>query len=315
MIVFLATAGILTIVQLKVENPLLLAERFIPGAGWGEIFLIGLYGAFLAGKMSDPASLAKWRRYSWTLFSMVFFGQLLLGILFSDKFLMTGKLHLPVPLMILSGPIYREQLSVMTFLFLSTVILSGPAWCSQLCYFGAMDNLFAQRRSNRGKLKNKFQIKHTALILIILITLILKFSGINSIFSLILASAFGVAGIAVMLIFSRKKGKMIHCILYCPIGTLVSYLKFLNPFRLKIDMQCTFCGSCSSVCRYDAMSMADLAKKRPGITCTLCGDCLNACEVSAIQYKFFNVKGQLAHRIYLGITITLHAVFLALARI
>jgi ferredoxin-type protein NapH len=45
------------------------------------------------------------------------------------------------PMMILGGPIYRGQLSVMTILFLSTVILTGPAWCSQLCYFGAFDNL------------------------------------------------------------------------------------------------------------------------------------------------------------------------------
>ena len=53
---------------------------------------------------------------------------------------MTGKLHLPVPMMILAGPIYRGHTSVMSILFLSTLILSGPAWCSHLCYFGAIDN-------------------------------------------------------------------------------------------------------------------------------------------------------------------------------
>jgi hypothetical protein len=40
---------------------------------------------------------------------------------------MSGKLHLPVPMMILAGPIYRGHLSVMSILFVSTVVLSGPA--------------------------------------------------------------------------------------------------------------------------------------------------------------------------------------------
>ena len=100
--------------------------------------------------MQDPAKVSRWRKYTWFVFSVVFFSQLLLGLLVSDKFLMTGKLHLPVPMMILAGPIYRGHTSVMTILFLSTVILSGPAWCSHLCYFGAIDNL-ARLRKNQAK--------------------------------------------------------------------------------------------------------------------------------------------------------------------
>ena len=71
------------------------------------LFFIGLYGAFLAYKMSDPKNVARWRIISWSIFSIVFFSQLILGILLSDKFLMTGNLHLPVPALILAGPIYR----------------------------------------------------------------------------------------------------------------------------------------------------------------------------------------------------------------
>jgi len=86
-----------------------------------------------------------------------------------------GKLHLPVPAMILAGPVYRGEMSVMTILFLTTVVLSGPAWCSHICYFGGMDNHFASRKKpGRQQLKNKRRIKHTVLFLIIVAALFLK---------------------------------------------------------------------------------------------------------------------------------------------
>lgn len=313
--VFLFTTGILSLIQVKVENPLLLAERFFPGAGWIEIFFIGLYGALLTYKMSDPKNVARWRILSWSIFSLVFFSQLILGVLFSDKFLMSGNLHIPVPAMILAGPVYRGQLSIMTILFLSTVILTGPAWCSQLCYFGAIDGLFARKTINKGKTKYKMRIKHTALLLIIVVTILLRITGLNPLYALILGVSLGVGGLLFTILLSGRKGKMMHCILFCPIGTLVNYLKFINPFRLKIDISCTFCGSCSSICRYDAMSLADLGRKKPGITCTLCGDCLDVCQTNSIEYKLFHLNPDISRKIFLFITLSVHVIFLALARI
>jgi len=55
---------------------------------------------------------------------------------------MTGKLHLPTPSMILAGPAYRREIGFMTWLFLSTIILNGPAWCSHLCYMVSLDYFF-----------------------------------------------------------------------------------------------------------------------------------------------------------------------------
>lgn len=134
--VFLFTFSILALVQLKLTyHPIILLERFISGGGWFEITVIAFYGAFVAYKMQIPLNVPKWRRITWTIFSFVFFSQLIIGLLGVDKFLMTGKLHLPIPMMILAGPMYRGHLSVMTILFLSTIILTEPAWCSQLCYF------------------------------------------------------------------------------------------------------------------------------------------------------------------------------------
>ena len=313
--VFILTFILLAFIQLKVERPMLLAERFIKGGGWAEIVLISFYGAFVAHKMQDPLNVPRWRKITWTIFSIVFFSQLIIGLSGFEKFLMTGKLHLPIPMMIIGGPIYRGQLSVMTVLFFSTVILTGPAWCSHLCYFGAFDNLAAGGKTSRVILKNKGAIKSTILVLVISMALILRLLNVPGLIATLTALAFGITGISVMLLFSLKRKKMVHCVMYCPVGTVVNLLKHINPFRMYIDRSCTLCMNCTKFCKYDALNAVDIKNSRPSITCTLCGDCLAGCHHNSIKYKYFNLHPELARNLYLILTISLHASCIALARI
>jgi polyferredoxin len=315
LVVFLSTAGLLTLVQCMVKNPMLLAERFLKGAGWIEIAAISIYGAFVANRMEDPSRARRWRVITWTTFSTVFFLQLLIGISGHEKFLMTGKLHLPVPMMIIGGPVFRGQISFMTILFLSTIILSGPAWCSQLCYFGAFDNLASIGRTTKKPLRNKAALKSTFLILVITAALILRWLNVSIAITTIIAASFGIAGLAVMVFFSRRRKKMVHCILYCPAGLMVNLLRHINPFRMYIDQSCTHCMLCIKYCKYDALNESDINNKRPGFTCTMCGDCLAGCRHNSIKYKFLSLKPENARNLYIIVTITLHSVFLALARI
>jgi len=257
----------------------------------------------------------KWRRITWTIFSVVFFTQLILGLSGLEKFLMTGKLHLPVPMMILAGPIYRGHLSVMTILFLSTIILTGPAWCSHLCYFGAFDNIASRGKTQRGKLKNKTAIKSTILLLVIIVTIVLRWFNVPLVYATISGIFFGVVGIGLMIIYSAKKGTMIHCVLYCPIGTIVNLLRFVNPFRMYIDKSCNLCMKCTGYCKYDALKPSDVKNQKPGFSCTLCGDCLAACKDNSIKYRYFNLNPETSRNLYLFLTISLHAGCLAMARI
>ncbi|MFB6318888.1 4Fe-4S binding protein [Saccharicrinis sp. FJH54] len=306
---------LLTPVQLMVEMRMLMLDRFIPGGGFIEIVIIAFYGGFVAYKMQDPRNVAKWRLRTWSLFSWFFFTQLILGMLVSEKFLLTGKLHLPIPMMILGGPIYRGQLSVMTLLFLSTILLTGPAWCSHLCYFGALDALASNKKGRPAKLKALKPFKNSMVVLIIVSALLLRFSGITNTWATILAITFGLTGIGIILFVSRKKKQMVHCVQYCPIGTIVNYTKFVNPFRMKIDSNCTNCMACTATCRYNALKPADILQKKPGITCTLCGDCVQSCHTQSIHYRFFKMKPANARLLYLFLTISFHAVFMALGRI
>jgi ferredoxin len=126
---------------------------------------------------------------------------------------------------------------------------------------------------------------------------------------------FGIAGIFIMILFSRKQKKMIHCTLYCPIGTVVRYTKYVSPFRMKIAPSCTQCMACIPSCKYDALNKIDILNLKPGSTCTLCGDCVNSCHNQSIHYKFLALKPEQARWLYLFITISLHVIFVGLARI
>jgi len=316
LLVFLITVFLLSFVQWKVENPMLLLERFVPGGGWIEILAIGFYGALVVFHMQDPGKVQQWRKYSWFAFSVVFFSQLLLGLMVSDHFLMTGKLHLPVPMMILAGPIYRGHISVMTILFLSTVILSGPAWCSHLCYFGAIDNLAAAGKTVRSPIRNKWALKSTVTLLVIFSALILRLIHVPVLAAPLVAGGFGLLGLGLILVISRKEGRMVHCSAYCPIGTVVNLSRFVNPFRMSIDNNsCTDCMGCTRFCKYDALNKADIKARKPGLTCTLCGDCVSSCHAGSIKYHFLKLSPTASRKLYLVITITLHAVTLAMARI
>ncbi len=295
---------------------MLLLERFITNGGWIELIIIALYGSVVAWKMYDAKNVATWRKYTWALFSFVFFGQLLLGICGFERFLMTaGKFHLPVPAVIVGGPVFRFDFGFMTILFTSTILLSGPAWCSHLCYFGALDNLRAVGKPRKGDIRYRTALKFSFLALVIFGALIMRLFEASFRTAAIAGGGFGVIGLILIFIFSKRHGKMVHCTTYCPIGTLVNYLRFLNPFSMYIDDSCTLCNACTKTCRYDALDLKNIKAHKPGITCTLCGDCVVSCHTSAIKYKFLKFSPENARLFYLFITISLHAVFMALARL
>lgn len=314
--VFLSTAILLSFVQLKVENPLLILERFLRGGGWIEIAMISSYGGIVAWFMYDAQKSARWRQATWFAFSIFFFSQLILGLFVNDSFLMTGKLHLPIPMMIISGPIYRGQFSVMTILFLSTILLSGPAWCSHFCYFGALDGMGAGLSKKRKTLGKKiWNLKLPMLVMIIAAAILLRALEVKALTATLLAVGFGCIGLLIIIVYSTRNGKMTHCLAWCPVGTVVSGLKHVNPFRLQITDSCTSCMGCTRYCKYDALKKEDILNRKPAVTCTLCGDCVTSCHAGSLQYKFLSLSPTASRNLYLGITITLHAMTMALAKI
>ena len=320
-IVFLLVFVLLIPVQIMPVKALMLFERLFNGGGWLQIAIVSFYAAILMYNMQFRERRAKWRERSWLFFACFFYFQLILGISADSLFLLSGKLHLPIPAIIIAGPIFRFSSWFMIILFFSTIILSGPAWCSHLCYFGGFDSISSHKRTNNkigpfsvGK-KRKLITKFLVLLILISTALVLRImNGANNIATL-LAVLFGLIGIGIVLIASRKSGTMIHCTLYCPMGTIVNYAKYISPFRFEINSNCTACNRCISNCKYMALSKESIKEGKIERTCTYCGDCLTSCKHNALQYRFLRLSPQAAERLWLILTITIHAVFIAVARV
>jgi polyferredoxin len=314
---FLLTAVLLGFVHWKVDYPImLLAERFLPGTGWVEILLLAFYAAWITDKMLDIKKSPTLRKRIWAGFSFVFFAQFILGLAGLEKFLMTGELHLPIPAMILSGPLYRGEGFFMLILFLGTVLFIGSAWCSHLCYVGAWDNLFACSQKKPEDLPGwRHGVRIGILVLVLSVSLALRYFGLSWTVAAASAIVFGLLGVGIMVFFSRKKGTMVHCTVYCPTGLVADWLGKVSPFRIRIDNRCDDCGACTFACRYNALGAGDIQKRKAGITCSLCGDCVQSCVKEAIDYKFFGLKPQTARHVFVVLIVSLHAVFLGLARL
>ncbi len=153
------------------------------------------------------------------------------------------------------------------------------------------------------------------LVLVLAAALGLRLAGTAPVTAALWAAAFGLAGVGVMVVFSRHLGMMAHCTAFCPIGILSNVLGRISPWRLAISSECTGCRACSRACRYNALTPIDLERNRPGLSCTLCGDCLPACPHAHLGYRFPGLTPDQARTVFLVLVTVLHAVFLGVARI
>ena len=212
----------------------------------------------------------------------------------------------------------------MITLFLVTLAVVGPAWCSWLCYIGAWDNTLARTKKLArapappglpGLRGRRWPLRVATLAGTVAAALGLRAAGVPGPWAAALALVFGGLGVVVMFLASRATGTLVHCTAYCPLGLVAVLLGRLSPHRLRITAACTDCGACTRACRYDALSPADVTRRRPGLSCTLCGDCLPSCRHGALVHRFPGLSPSASRALFLVLVVTLHAVTLGVARI
>ncbi|WP_264982649.1 4Fe-4S binding protein [Pseudodesulfovibrio portus] len=316
---FALTVFGLAMARHNVSFPILLFDRYLPGWGWFEIFGLAFYAQWIGGLMLHPAKHRKYRPRIWGLFSAVFFLQLGLGLLGMDRMLMTGTLHLPVPAMIVAGPVFRSGGFFMLILFSVTVFLVGPAWCSHLCYIGAWDDAMSRlggRPAPSGTIgRLSVAGRATTIILALGLAYGLRAMGVPGATAVLFGAGFGLAGVGIMVFLSRKTGMMVHCTTFCPMGLIANIFGRISPWRIRIDADCTRCGACYTRCRYNALDESRVGQGAPGLSCTLCGDCVSACAHRLIGYRFPGLSSEHARVAFIVLVVALHAVFLGVARI
>ncbi len=313
---FLFTTLLLTCVQLFMHPTGLLAERFLFAAGWWEAFWLAIYAGWLSDRLQDSRQIRKMRPKVWLIFSMIFFTQLILGVAGLEKLLMTGKLHLPVPALILAGPIFRGGGFFMAILFTASVLLVGPAWCSWLCYIGAWDDRLSRAVKRPDRLPKWRNLMRVIILLVMVGTaFLLGKLGVSAATAGWLAAGFGLFGVGLMVFWSRRNGNMVHCTAYCPMGWLATRMAKVSPWRMKISPSCTDCGACTPACRYDALYPEDVLNRVPGEACTLCGDCLSNCPTNSIEYRMPGLSSSRARTVFLVMVTAMHAAWIGVARL
>jgi len=315
----LLTLVILISGRWKAPYEMIIFDRFIPESGMAEIVFLGIYAGFITELFLTLKNTSKLRVLIWAGFSVIFFLQFILGISGIDQFLMTGNLHIPVPAVIVGGPVFRGHGFFMVILFLVTIAAAGPAWCSYFCYFGAWDNVAAKKVDRAEKCgsipSGNILIRILMLAIIVLTAYLFRVFSVSQITAAAAAICFGLIGFIIMRVSSAKRGVMIHCTSYCPIGLIAVIAGKISPFRIGIEKTCSSCMACSKVCRYGALSHNNISSHKPGLTCTLCGDCVNVCHNNSIQYRFYGLSPKTARALFTVIVVSIHAAFLGFARI
>ena len=318
--VFVGLFAALCAVRRYAPVPLLMLERLAPSVGGVQVLLVAWYAGALTGALLDPVRTRKARQGAWRLFCGVFFVQFALGALGLSAFLLSGRLHAPLPAFIVYGPFYREAPSMMLIVAGLAVLLLGSAWCSHLCYFGPLDALAARGRPLRP-LPRFWQVmvvwgRPLVLVLGALLAFVLGRLGLSVASAVALALAWGLLSLMIMALVSRRYGGMVHCTAFCPMGLVVSLVARLSPWRLAVQAdRCDQCGACERICAYRAITPASRAQGQSTWRCSLCRDCVGVCHRQAITIKGPYMAPRTAWHVFVGLAGLLHGLFLGVAMV
>lgn len=319
-VVFICTFLVLHSLRQGAKMEFLLLERYVPLLGSVQMFFVAWYAAWISGKLLDPRQSRKVRRFAWALFAVVFFAQFFLGLFGMERMLLTGKLHVPIPGIIIFAPLFRDSFSVMPFIVLVSTLLAGSAWCSMLCYFGPFDALAAGTKPVRPYPAGLQTALRWGRVVVlgagVAAALGLRAAGIGTMAAIASATAFGVVSIVLMAVVSRRYGGMVHCTAFCPMGLVANIAGRLSPWRLRVDKNsCDNCGACEKVCRYSAITPESRGQGKTLLRCSLCRDCVGVCKNSALSVSFPGLSAKTSGTIFAGLICVLHAVFLSVAMV
>jgi 4Fe-4S binding domain len=270
------------------------------------IAVLTTWSVFLTGKMVTTKKRASYRSFYWRLLSIIFFSQILVGVFISSNFLLSGELTIPHPsFFVFSGSHFSRFLSNALLLYFISLVLTGPSWCSHLCWLGSWDQYAASKKKRKISKSSIYLLR--LLFFLFFVAVVLEFFKPNIKAVATLGFVYFIVSILVMAFVSGKYGSMEHCRSFCLIGKLSSIFAKISPFRMvKISTK----PIPSSSCKMGAFDEKP-SKNSKLVNCTLCGDCLDKYGKSDLKMRFFNFSFD-AWPLFISLTIGLHSAFIAL---
>ncbi len=183
---------------------------------------------------------------------------------------------------------------VATILLIGMVILTllfGRFYCSVLCPFGALQEIFAflffKKRKNKH-IKN-YPVKYFIAAVVFgvlvagsvyLLRYIEPYTYFGSAFSL---CALGGAALAAVIVLTFFKNRF-FCTNICPVGALLGLISKLSLNKIYIQKDtCVSCGNCEKVCPSGCINYKE--KDIDNETCIRCLKCLEACPKGGIKFS------------------------------
>lgn len=158
-IAFLTTVAVVFLVTALMGQGLLATHRLRGGVGRLLLTIVlGVYAAVLAERMVNARRHAKVRRFYWRLYSLLFIGQLVMGLVISSAWLAGAAPRLPHPFFMFLQNMGQGGAPHLVFLWAISIILTGPAFCAHLCWMGSWDQ-FAAGTKKRPSLAPSWRIR------------------------------------------------------------------------------------------------------------------------------------------------------------
>ena len=140
--------------------------------------------------------------------------------------------------------------------------------------------------------------------------------GVSGVDTAILAGAFGLLGVGVMVFVSRRRGMMVHCTAYCPMGLVANVLGRLSPWRIRINSDCT---PVRGVLFPLPLQRLERPSGREGdarhLLHVVRGLCPPPVPMGISVTAFPGLSPERARTVFLVLAVSLHALFLGVARI
>jgi len=184
-------------------------------------------------------------------------------------------------------------------LTLVTGLLWGLVFCGSLCPFAALQEvLFCVSRKLNIKaplisskaLRQARYIKYGVLVTALVISLVLGHTaatGLEPYLTLFSGKGSPLAwGLVTLMLTAAMFHFRFWCRYLCPVGACLGLLARVSPFRIRLDSNCTGCGSCEEICPTGAITLH--ADNRPVINhqeCILCGTCVRGCQRKALNNR------------------------------